>query len=130
MLEQNLWIYIGIAAVVIFFALTVIASLMTRKKLDKDGFFENDFKEPLYSALSAKVIDVKCDIGYADSIKGIRTPELIKNFMVSFELERGEVLTICVPEEYYGAFEIGQEGKLTLANEQFVAFEADDFENK
>ena len=57
-------------------------------------------------------------------------PELVKNFAVSFELEHGEVLTLCVPEEYYGAFEIGQEGKLTLASEQFVSFEAENCENK
>ncbi len=119
---QELWIYIGIAVIAAFFALTVIGAVMTRKKLDKDGFSDGDFKEPSYEVFYAKVIDIKCDIGYNKNVKGIRTPELIKNFMVSFELEHGEVITLCVPEEYYDAFEIGQEGMLTLANEKFVAF--------
>jgi hypothetical protein len=122
---QELLIYIGIALIAAFFILTIINALMTRKKLDKDGFSDSDFKEPSYDVFYAKVVDIKCDIVYNKSVKGIKTPELIKNFMVSFELEHGEVLTLCVAEEYYSAFEIGQEGKLTLANEEFVAFAAD-----
>jgi len=119
---QEWLICIGIAVIAAFFALTIIGAVMRRKKLDKDGFSDGDFKEPSCEVFYAKVIDIKCDIAYNKNVKGIRTPELIKNFMVSFELEHGEVLTLCVPEEYYGAFEIGQEGALTFANEQFVAF--------
>ena len=103
---------------------------MTRKKLDKDGFSDSDFKEPSYDVFYAKVVDIKCDIDYNKSVKGIKTPELIKNFMVTFELEHGELLTLCVAEEYYSAFEIGQKGKLTLANEEFVAFAADNCKSK
>jgi hypothetical protein len=127
---QELLIYIGIVLIVAFLIFAAVAVLITRKKLDKDGFSENDFKEPIYDVFSAKITDIKCDIGYDNSAKGIRTPELVKNFAVSFELEHGEVLTLCVPEEYYGAFEIGQEGKLTLASEQFLSFEAENCENK
>ena len=121
---QEVCIYIGIAVIAVFFVLAIAGFVITRNKLGKDRFSESDFKEPSYDIFYAKVIDVKCDIGYDKSVKGIKTPELIKNFMVSFELEHGEVLTLCVAEEYYSAFEIGQEGKLTLANEEFVAFKA------
>ena len=127
---QEVCIYIGIAVIAAFLALAIAGSVITRKKLGKDGFSDSDFKEPTYDVFYAKVIDVKCGIDYDKSVKGIKTPELIKKFMVSFELEHGEALTLCVAEEYYGDFEIGQEGKLTMANKEFVAFEANGCKSK
>ena len=108
-----------------FLLLAIIGALMTRKKLDKDGFSDRDFNEPSYDVFYAKVVDVKCYISYNKNVKGIKTPELIKNFMVSFELEHGEEINLEVSEEYYGAFEVGQCGFLTIANGKFISFAAD-----
>ena len=118
-MEQSEILIIGALFVDAFIVLCVIAFAIERKKQKGEEFREEDFAEPKREVVYAKVVDVKCNTHY----EGVKMPKLIKDFVVFFELENGNVISI---EEYYEAFEVGQKGELTLANGKFIAFIAGD----
>ena len=57
---------------------------------------------------------------------GIKTPKTIKEFVVAFQTENGEILKLNVPEEMYNGFEQGQAGTLTVVDGQLYGFELTD----
>ena len=116
--EWFMVIIVGIG--VIFAVICTIGLIAGRKKIKNNEFSKDEFSKFEYDNMRAKVVDIKCNTHY----EGIRMPKLIKDFTVFFEIENGKVLPISVPEEYYEAFEVGQEGELTLVNESFVSFES------
>lgn len=120
MTGQEIVMLIGAIIVVAFIIFCVVAFSLERKKVKADEFSEEEFAEPEFDTFHVKVLDFKCDMHY----EGIKMPKLIKNFAVFFEFEDGKVKGLEVPEECYDAFEIGQEGLLTLANEKFISFDA------
>ena len=72
--------------------------------------------------LNVKVIDLKIETHY----EGIKTPRLVKTFLVFFEDKNGNVIKIDVSEENFDAFEKGQKGLLTLQDGQLYSFVLDE----
>ena len=72
--------------------------------------------------LNVKVIDLKLETHY----EGIKTPRLVKTFLVFFEDKNGNVIKIDVSEENFDAFEKGQKGLLTLQDAQLYSFVLDE----
>ena len=72
--------------------------------------------------LNVKVIDLKFETHY----EGIKTPKLVKTFLVFFEDKNGNVIKIDVSEENFDAFEKGQKGLLTLQDGELYSFVLDE----
>ena len=66
----------------------------------------------------ATVIEMHCGI----KTIGIRTPKTIKEFMIVFQTEQGEVLKFMIPEEMYDGFEKGQTGQLSIVDGGLYGF--------
>ncbi len=121
MSKQEWVLLIGAVIVGVFAVICVVGLIIERKKLKGKEFDEEKFAEPEYDTTRAKVVDIKCDMHY----EGVKMPKLIKEFVVFFEVENREIIKLDVLEEYYSAFEVGQEGLLTLVNGNFISFDAD-----
>ena len=72
--------------------------------------------------LNVKVIDLQFETHY----EGIKTPKLVKTFLVFFEDKNGNVIKIDVSEENFDAFEKGQKGLLTLQDGELYSFVLDE----
>ena len=73
----------------------------------------------------AEVIDTVCGVktvGY----QGYKQPKALKQFMISFKVQNGEVLNVFVAEELYEGFDIGMMGTLTLIDGQLDSFKLDE----
>lgn len=118
------WFFLGIVGAVIvgFFVLIFWGALAEEKykKANKSAVTPSteEFPEPESVSFFARVVDLRCDIRY----KGTKMPKMIKEFVVSFAKEGGEVIRLHVPEEYYDGFEVGQEGTVTLVDGQLYRF--------
>ena len=84
------------------------ASTKHKNNLNNENnvMFEPEYK----TKVNATVIDQHCGVRTI----GYKTFKTIKEFMVVFQTENGDVLELYVPEEAYLAFEHGQKGLLTL----------------
>lgn len=112
-----------IAAIVLSVMAFVIAGIKYKKD-HPDGVeaeIEKMFIDPesVTTTVKATVIDMACS---ADMV-GIKMPKAVRNFVVIFQAENGEILKINVPEEMYDGFDKGQTGILTLADGDLYSFE-------
>lgn len=67
---------------------------------------------------NAVVKDLRC---YVETV-GIKHPKTVKRFLVVFETDTGEILSLPVNEEQYEGFEIGQQGLLTIVEGELYGF--------
>ncbi len=127
---DNLLIYIVLGpGLIAIFAFLIFYGIMMDKeeKRQKAQNLTRDQSEDTPTEvqtvdLNVKVIDLKLETHY----EGIKTPKLIKEFLVFFEDENGNVINIDVSEENFDAFEIGQKGLLTLQDGQLYSFVLDE----
>ena len=68
--------------------------------------------------MNAKVIGQNCAV----RMVGTKTPKTVREFVVSFESETGEIFNLPVKEEVYDGFEIGQTGLLTMVDKELYSF--------
>ena len=112
-----------IAAIVISVMAFVIAGIKYKKD-HPDGVeaeIEKMFIDPesVTTTVKATVIDMACSA----EMVGTKMPKAVRNFVVIFQTENGEILKINVPEEMYDGFDKGQTGILTLADGDLYSFE-------
>ena len=95
-----------------------------RKEAEDRKKAEDDLLESEGEMFTAHVMitDMLCGV----NMIGYKTPTTIKQFIVKFKTDDGEILTIPVDEEYYHALDIGMGGKLTLIDGQINEFMPDD----
>lgn len=72
--------------------------------------------------IKATVVEQACGV----KMVGIKTPKTVKEFLVVFRTETGELLKFDVPEEMYDGFEKGQTGTLTVSAGQVYGFSLDE----
>ena len=112
-----------IAAIVLSVMAFVIAGIKYKKDHPDgiDAEIEKMFVDPesVTETVRATVIDMACS---ADMV-GTKMPKAVRNFVVIFQAENGEILKINVPEEMYDGFDKGQTGILTLADGDLYSFE-------
>ena len=114
-----------IAAIVISVMAFVIAGIKYKKD-HPDGVeaeIEKMFIDPesVTTTVKATVIDMSCSA----EMVGTKMPKAVRNFVVIFQAENGEILKINVPEEMYDGFDKGQTGILTLADGDLYSFEVE-----
>ena len=114
-----------IAAIVLSVMAFVIAGIKYKKDHPDgiDAEIEKMFVDPesVTETVRATVIDMACS---ADMV-GTKMPKAVRNFVVIFQAENGEILKINVPEEMYDGFDKGQTGILTLADGDLYSFEVE-----
>ena len=114
------WIIL-IGAVIAVALIVICAVGLTVERRKRKDFTEEEFTAPIYDTVRAEVVDVKCDMHY----EGVKSPKLIKEFAVFFSSKNGKTVKLDVPKEYYGAFEVGRHGVLTMTDGKFISFTAD-----
>ena len=114
-----------IAAIVLSVMAFVIAGIKYKKDHPDgiDAEIEKMFVDPesVTETVRATVIDMACS---ADMV-GTKMPKAVRNFVIIFQTEDGEILKINVPEEMYDGFDKGQTGILTLADGDLYSFEVE-----
>ena len=95
-----------------------------RKEAEDRKKAEDDLLESEGEMFTAHVMitDMLCGV----NMIGYKTPTTIKQFIVKFKTDDGEILTIPVDEEYYHALDVGMGGKLTLIDGQINEFMPDE----
>ena len=114
-------ICIGIGIIIVGAIISGILSARDKAKKAEMGIIEEDLYEKEYTAVTVKatVTDQMCGV----TMVGIKTPKTIREFVVVFETEDGDILKLNVPEEMYDGFETGQTGSLTLVDGTLYGFE-------
>ena len=114
-----------IATIVLCVMAFVIAGIKYKKDHPDgiDAEIEKMFIDPesVTETVSATVIDMACSA----EMVGTKMPKAVRNFVVIFQTEYGEILKINVPEEMYNGFDKGQTGMLTLADGDLYSFETE-----
>ena len=106
----------------------IFCAIMGVKQYKRDIAKQKELKkedskpdEPEYTTVTmrATVVDQACCVKMA----GIKTPKTVKEFVVVFQLENGDILKLNVPEEMYDGFEQGQTGILSVIDGALYGFE-------
>ena len=114
---------IAIFAFLIFYGIMMDKEEKRKKAQNKAPKHSEDTSTEVQTVdLNVKVIDLKLETHY----EGIKTPRLVKTFLVFFEDKNGNVIKIDVSEENFDAFEKGQKGLLTLQDGQLYSFVLDE----
>ena len=93
----------------------VQASVMQEEISTPQNDLEYEYKTV---EMVATVIGQNC----AARMIGTKTPKTVREFVVSFQSEKGEVFNLNVKEEVYDGFEIGQKGLLTMVDNELYSF--------
>ena len=115
-----------IIAAIVFSVMAFVIAGIKYKKDHPDGIdaeIEEMFIEPesVTTTVRATVVDMACRA----EMVGTKMPKAVRNFVVIFQTEDGEILKINVPEEMYDGFDKGQTGILTLADGDLYSFETE-----
>lgn len=112
---------IMLAAVLLAVAFCFLLMLKNRKSEIAESEVTEDAEllaEPEITEIRATVSEIKCEV----KVWGTKTPQVIKEFCVSFVDDTGKTYDFKVPEEMYEGFEEGQVGILTLSNGNIYGF--------
>lgn len=89
------------------------------KKKREEPTVTADETEPVVTTAVATVVDQWCGVRSV----GIKMPKTVRDYVVVFQMENGEKISINVCEEMYGGFESGQTGVLTVIDGELYSFE-------
>lgn len=121
-------VFVGGGTIFVIFAFEMAVKQHKRDIAKQKEFKSEDIKpdEPEYTTVTtrATVVDQTCCV----KMVGMKTPKTVKEFVVVFQSENGDILKLNVPEEMYDGFDKNQTGILTIVDGQLYGFElADDF---
>ena len=109
----------------------IFCAIMGVKQYKRDIAKQKELKkedskpdEPEYTTVTtrATVVDQTCCV----KMVGIKTPKTVKEFVIVFQLENGDILKLNVPEEMYDGFEQGQTGILSIIDGALYGFELEE----
>lgn len=111
---EQIVITVGVSFIAIVVPLCILLWIRDYKK-NKDKYVRPTDEElfdaePETVTLHAEVVDMCC----RSTVVGIRTPKAIREFLVVFRDDEGELHSIPVSEDIYDGFDVGQVGMLTL----------------
>ena len=119
-------VFVGGGTIFIIFAIIMAVKQYKRdiakQKEPKSENIKPD--EPEYTTITIKatVVDQTCCV----KMVGIKTPKTVKEFVVVFKSESGDILKMNVPEEMYDGFEQGQTGILSIIDGELYGFELEE----
>ena len=115
-------IFVGGTIFGIFCITMGIKRYKREKEKQKNAKCQNELAhtevEYVPTEIRATVVDQTCCV----KTIGIKTPKTIKEFVVVFQTENGEILKLNIPEEMYEGFEQGQKGILAVADGDLYSF--------
>ena len=109
----------------------IFCAIMGVKQYKRDIAKQKELKkedskpdEPEYTTVTmrATVVDQTCCV----KMVGIKTPKTVKEFVLVFQSENGDILKLNVPEEMYDGFEQGQTGVLSIIDGVLYGFELEE----
>ena len=117
---------IAVAAVVAIFLVLTRKKSKEKAKLVQTTVNQEEISTPQNDLeyeyktveVTATVIGQNC----ATRMIGTKTPKTVREFVISFESEKGEVFNLPVKEEVYDGFETGQKGLLTMVDNELYSF--------
>ena len=117
---------IGMAIIGALFIIILVVAFKTKPTKEEMEAEENKRlgAEAEVFETHAEVVDMACDVvsvGY----HAYKLPKAERNFFVKFRYDNGEIHDFKVDESYYGAFEVGQKGELTLLDGRIDSFVLD-----
>ena len=111
---EQIVITVGVSLIAIVVPLCILLWIRDYKKNKHKCVRPTDEElfdiEPETVTLHAEVVDMCC----RSTVVGIRTPKAIREFLVVFRDDEGELHSIPVSEDIYEGFDVGQVGMLTL----------------
>ncbi len=111
--------YIIFASIILVFAYLIFFWIKLHRLRKRDEPLDvSEQAEPTQEVLEATVVDLACGA----RLVGMKTPKSVKEFMVVFQEENGNIRKFYVPEEMYHGFEVGQKGVLTLVDGHIYGF--------
>lgn len=131
--EQQIWLIGGILLAILFAVGIPMIIIDFKKNKDKYIITKEQMRawederlddEGEIITFRAEVVDMACGvkmIGY----QAYKQPKAVKQFIISFKNDDGEILRIPVTEEIYEGFDTGLTGTLTLIDGQLDSFEPD-----
>ena len=119
-------VFVGGGTIFIIFAIIMAVKqykqdIAKQKKSKSENIKPN---EPEYTTvpIKATVVDQTCCV----KMGGIKTPKTVKEFVIVFQSENGDILKLNVPEEMYDGFEQGQTGVLSIIDGVLYGFELEE----
>ena len=119
-------VFVGGGTIFIIFAIIMAVKqykqdIAKQKKSKSENIKPN---EPEYTTVTIKatVVDQTCCV----KMVGIKTPKTVKEFVIVFQSENGDILKLNVPEEMYDGFEQGQTGVLSIIDGVLYGFELEE----
>ena len=102
-----------------FFGFVILPIISVRKYKKKLKELESEpVEEPTLTEINARVISMRC----GTKMYGTKSPDLQKEFFVTFLTDDGETLEYKVEEEFYLSLYEDQTGTLAIVNGKFYGF--------
>ena len=119
-------VFVGGGTIFVIFAF-VMAVKQYKRDIAKQKELKSEYikpDEPEYTTVTtrATVVDQTCCV----KMVGIKTPKTVKEFVIVFQSENGDILKLNVPEEMYDGFEQGQTGILSIIDGELYGFELEE----
>ncbi len=121
-----------IASIIAVFVSIYIWDSKKRIKTSEEGLLasedEHFNKNGENITTHVEVLDMICGvstIGY----QAYKQPKSVKDFVIKFKTDTGDVFDVHISEEMYEGFDVGLSGMLTLVDGQISSFELDDSNN-
>ena len=128
------FLVIGISIIVIFLATCIPLTILDIKKnkhkyiTTKEELREWEDKrlndEGEVVTLHAEVVDMTCGVKMLP-YQSYKLPQSVKQFIITFKTDDGNIITLPVLEEMYDGFEIGLVGTLTTIDGKLDSFQLD-----
>ena len=124
MIDTIFWIVIGAGIVLTIFCFAMgIRDCKAYKKKQAEIGTPPAPAETVVKTITTKatVINQACRV----SMAALQIPKTVKEFVIVFRTEEGEILKLNVPEMLYDGFQQGQIGTLTTVDGELYSFELD-----
>ena len=124
----EMWILLVGCIVVLGFISIPFIDLIKNKDKYRAEVYEDEEKrlndEGETVEVHAEVVDMNCGVNTV----GHKEPKTLKQFIITFKLDDGELISLSVPEVFYTGFDIGLKGTLRLIDGQLSSFELEEEE--
>ncbi|MBQ7912256.1 MAG: DUF2500 family protein [Clostridia bacterium] len=120
MTEGEFW---GLFTIIIIVVVAIALIFTLRKDKEKERLrrqkVEEEYqREPEYEFRQAKVVERSKVVYYA----GVKMPQMVKECIVTFQVEGGEILKFQIREDIFDNIQEEQEGTLVTVNGNFFDF--------
>lgn len=120
------WVVFALVLVFSWFGLLMVKAKQWEKERNKEALEELE-REPELPEVDLRAATVVRKGTSLDWEGKVAYPNSRICFLVQFELDYGEKLTLSVDEEHYAAIEEGESGTLAMTNDCFLDFVAGEF---